>query len=159
MNVRWAFWLLLKIALRTIGIGCWIIFNLTRFDRTMYISMCVFGCFTFRKSRCLLLHNTLISCMDSNAQYDSIYEFMKWCIHLVFATFLLISIHFCMENINFSSNSERNRLRVIDHLSFTIAQKIVFLMLSGFEALIMIQIELISHSSTMGLFADWENLF
>lgn len=32
-------------------------------------------------------------------------------------------------------------------------------MLSGFEALIMIQIELISHSSTMGLFADWENLF
>lgn len=67
----------LKIASRTIGIENWVVdiclFSLLQPNITSVLS--------HRKSSCLLLHNTLISCMDSNAQYKLIYEFMKWYFH------------------------------------------------------------------------------
>lgn len=79
-------------------IGCWVIF---RFKKKlciyrMFACACFFP-FPHQKSSRLLLHNTLISCMDSNAQYNLIYEFMKWYIYLNFRTvhlFLCILIDF-----------------------------------------------------------------
>lgn len=58
-----------------------------------------------RKSSRLLLHNTLISCMDSNAQYKLIYEFMKWYFHFV-----------CFDSILFFFHS---LFRFFNHFMFT----------------------------------------